>query len=63
MIREQKANVNTLDIASVHSTQIGKEKWERRTEKMVIPNKLFVIKGKRILPKVTKGIRILSKVA
>lgn len=49
MIRDQKANVNTLDIASVQTTQIGKEKWERRTEKMVIQNKLSVIKGKRIL--------------
>lgn len=41
MIREQKANVNTLDIGVVQTTQTGK-KWERRTEKIGGEGGLFL---------------------
>lgn len=62
MSREQKVNVNTLDTVKVKMTQIGK-KWEVRSEKTGTQNKLSIINGKSILPEVTKGISILSKVA
>lgn len=62
MIREQKANVNTLDIVEVKMIQIEKEKWEIRSEKTGTQNKLSIINGKSTLPEVTKGISILSKV-
>lgn len=62
MSREQKVNVNTLDTVEVKMTQIGK-KWEVRSEKTGTQNKLSIINGKSILPEVTKGISILSKVA
>ena len=61
-MREQKTNANTLNIAEVQITKI-EEKWEGRAKKIRIQIKLSVIEGKSILPRVTKGISILSKVA
>lgn len=34
MTGEQKANVNTLDTVEVQITQIGKEKWVRKPQKL-----------------------------